>query len=343
MRFSSPFPMFIAMGEGLQRVLGMQISYSMDEFKRMAGPSERHAVTIGNFDGVHKGHRELIRVTREKAAERNVPSALVTFDPHPVHVVRAIEKPDLLTPLSRKLELLEATGLDRVLVLPFTRAVAAMSAEDFAREVLVDTLRATDLVTGFNFAMGKGREGNYTALTELGRQFSFAVTQVPPVIVGRETVSSSLVREHIRSGDMEKATTLLGRMHSVDGGIIHGEGRGRKLGFPTANIRFGSELLPPLGAYATWLRILSEEGSEPFPSMTSVGTNPTFGGTSLSLETNVLDFSADLYGKTVRLYFASRLRAEITFKSAADLVARLRHDADAAREALDRGREETIV
>ncbi len=321
----------------------MLVARSIAECARLTGPDARHAVTIGNFDGVHKGHRELIRVTREKAAAatralgRKVLSALVTFDPHPVHVVRGVAKPDIITPLPRKLELLEKTGLDLVLVLPFTEETARTGAGDFVRAILVDLLRVSDLVTGYNFALGRNREGNYTALCRMGETLGFSVTQVQPVIIGRDTVSSSLIREHIRSGNMEQATALLGRMHSVDGGIIHGQARGRKLGFPTANIDYGNVLLPPLGAYAGWLRVLSGDGpATPLMSMTSVGTNPTFGGGAVTVETHVLDFSGDLYGKTVRLYFAGRLRAEITFKSAEDLIKRLHADADAARDVLAR-------
>ncbi|MDL2209827.1 bifunctional riboflavin kinase/FAD synthetase [Desulfovibrio sp. OttesenSCG-928-O18] len=319
----------------------MQVARSLAEASRLGGAGKPHAVTIGNFDGVHKGHRELIRVTREKAAARGGSSVLLTFDPHPVHVVRGVASPGILTPLPRKLELLEQAGLDGVLVLPFTKDTAAMTAEEFVRAVLVEGLHAGDLVTGFNFALGKGREGNYSTLCELGLRYHFDVAQVPPVIVGKETVSSSLIREHVRCGDMDKAAELLGRMHSVDGEIMHGQARGRKLGYPTANINFEKTLLPPLGAYATWLQVLPDEtggGTEPMMSMTSVGTNPTFGGGSVTLESHVFDFSGDLYGKRVRLYFVHRLRAEIRFQSIEDLVARLGQDATAAKAALERNR-----
>ena len=324
----------------------MLVARSIEEFTKQASPGARFAATIGNFDGVHMGHRELLRITREKAAARSaelgqtVASVLVTFHPHPVYVVRSMARPDLLTPLPRKLALLEQTGLDAVLVLPFTKEMAAMPAEDFVRAVLVDALHATDLVTGYNFALGKDRAGNYTMLRELGERHGFAVTQVAPVIIGKETVSSSLIREHVRCGNMENVVPLMGRMHSVEGGIIHGQARGRKLGFPTANIDYNDVLLPPLGAYATWLQVLSDgPDATPLQSMTSVGTNPTFGGGAVTLETHALDFSGDLYEKTVRLHFACRLRAEITFKSAEDLVARLHHDAESARAALRRSRD----
>ncbi|MDR3074381.1 MAG: bifunctional riboflavin kinase/FAD synthetase [Deltaproteobacteria bacterium] len=321
----------------------MRVVHSLEEFARTLGPDAPHAVTVGNFDGVHRGHRELVRVTRERAARKGARSVLVTFDPHPAHVVRGVESPGLLTPLPRKLELLDAAGLDATLVLSFTKAMSAMSAEDFVRAVLCDALHATDFVAGYNFALGKDRRGDHTALCALGERYGFAVSRVNPVIADRETVSSTLIREHLRSGEIGRATALLGRMHSVDGTVAHGQARGKKLGFPTANIDFGKTLLPARGAYATWFRVLSGEASPPLPSMTNIGVNPTFGVAGLTLETHVLDFSGDLYGKNVRLYFASRLRPEVRFQSVEDLVARLRKDEAAARGILGKGAEPSLL
>ena len=322
----------------------MLVAHSIAELRSRVAPDTRFAVTIGNFDGVHAGHRELIRLTREKAAMqstvlgRAVPSILVTFDPHPMHVMRDASWPKLLSPLPRKLELLEKTGIDAVLVLPFTKVMAATPAPDFIREILVETLRATDLVIGFNFALGKGRGGDPAMLRALGEVYGFSLTRVPPVVVSEETVSSTLVRDHIQAGLMEHVIPLLCRMHSVEGEIVHGKARGRTIGFPTANIDHKNALLPPLGAYATWFQVLSDgQSSPPLHSMTSIGTNPTFGGGAVTLETNVLDFSGDLYGKTVRLYFAARLRGEIAFKGVEALVAQLHNDAAAARAVLRRG------
>jgi riboflavin kinase/FMN adenylyltransferase len=333
----------------------MLVAGSKEELSSLVACGTRFAVTIGNFDGVHMGHRELLRVTREKAAARSaalgqpIASVLVTFDPHPVHVVRPAAGPGILTPLPRKLELLEQTGLDATLVLPFTRETAATPAEDFTRTVLVDVLHATDLVIGYNFALGKGREGNDAMLRELGERCGFSVTQIQPVIVGGETVSSSRIREHIRCGNMENAIPLLGRMHSVEGTVIHGRARGRELGFPTANIEYRGTLLPPLGAYATWLQILPDgteyhrAAAQPLQSMTSVGTNPTIGGSAITLEAHALDFSGDLYGKRVRLHFASRLREEVAFKNAEDLVAQLHLDAASTRDTLLRSKDIPLI
>lgn len=312
----------------------MRISRSLEDFTGSVPPGSRHAVTIGNFDGVHLGHRELIRMTRELAAERSVPSVLMTFDPHPAQVVRRMARPDIITPLPRKLELLEDTGIDHVLILQFTASMAAMDAAAFARTVLAETLAASDLVMGYNFALGRDRGGDFTALRDMGKQYGFAVTQVRPVIAGQETVSSSLIREHINSGDMAGAAALLGRPHSVDGTVIHGQKRGRKLGFPTANIDFPDMILPPKGAYATWVRIMPDPDLR--MAMTNLGTNPTFGGEALSLESHLLDFSGDLYGRTVRVHFMDRLRGEIVFKGTQSLAEGLTRDAAATRAILER-------
>lgn len=312
----------------------MRIAFSLEEMARIIAPDERHVVTIGNFDGVHMGHQELIRITRKKAAQNNVAPVLVTFDPHPVHVVRG-GGPGILTPLARKLELLERSGLDATLVLPFTKELAAMSAEEFVRVVLAGVLRTRELVTGFNFALGKNRSGAYDTLGALGAQYGFSVIQVPPVVIEGETVSSTRIREHVRSGEMEKVALLLGRMHSIDGVVVHGQARGRKLGYPTANIDYGNVLLPPLGAYAAWLSVPGGDAA-PRMCMTSVGTNPTFKRGNVTVEANVFDFSGDLYGKKVRLFFARRLRGEVRFQSADDLKARLVKDEAATRELLSR-------
>lgn len=314
----------------------MRIARSLVEIAELLPTGVPHAVTLGNFDGVHVGHRELIRLTREKAASLGTSPVLVTFDPHPLQVLLGEAGPGIVTPLPRKLELFEKTGIDTVLVLPFTRETAAMSAEEFVKTVLAGALGVRDLVIGFNFSLGKNRSGNFTTLRALGERFAFSVTRVPPVTVAGETVSSTLIRKRINAGDMASAAALMGRMHSVDGTVVPGQARGRTLGYPTANINFSPMLLPPLGAYATWAQVLPGAGAPPSMSITSIGTNPTFGGSAVTLETHLLDFSGDLYGKRVRVYFAERLRGEIRFDGKDALVERLGRDAAEARAVLER-------
>ncbi len=330
----------------------MRIAHDLEELKALAGHGTVHAATIGNFDGVHLGHRRLLGRVREHAGGRGIPAAVITFDPHPLRVISGVHLPDLLTSPQRKLELLAEAGMDLALVLRFTPAMAAMSPKEFVRTVMVDGLRLEHLVIGYDYALGRGRAGNFEALSALGRTWGFSVDQLPPVIVGGETASSSLIRERIRSGAVDAVFPLLGRLHSVEGEVIHGQGRGRTLGFPTANVGLGDVLLPPPGVYATWAEILPDETAPPAPasanpagteararhmSVTSVGTNPTFGGTSLSLESYLLDWSEDLYGKTLRLHFARRLRQEIRFSGVQALRDQIAADARNAREALRSG------
>ncbi len=322
----------------------MQIAYDLAGLKALATPAApaaeaAHAVTIGNFDGVHLGHRRLLQRTREKAAATGAFSAAVTFDPHPLRVISGVHLPDLLTPLPRKLELLADSGIDLALVLHFTPAMAALAPQEFVRSVLLEGLRLTDLVIGYDYALGKGRAGDFTMLSGLGRDWGFSVEQLDPVLVDGETVSSSLIRERIRQGAVDRVRPLLCRLHAVDGEVIRGQERGRTLGFPTANLLLGDALIPPPGVYATWTEILPQGGaakSAPLAGVTSVGTNPTFGGTSLSLETHLFDFHGDLYGKTLRLHFAGRLRDQERFADVRALKRQIETDAQNARVYLAR-------
>ncbi len=324
----------------------MQIAYDLAGLKALVTPGAAHAATIGNFDGVHLGHRRLLQRTRQRAAARGIPSVAVTFDPHPLRVISGVHLPDLLTPLPRKLELLGEAGVDLALVLHFTPAMAAFTPEEFVRSVMVDGLRLTDLVIGYDYALGRGRAGDYAALSRLGRRWGFNVERMDPLLAGGSIVSSSLIRERIRTGAVDAVRTLLGRLHSVDGEVVRGQGRGKNLGFPTANLRLGDTLLPNKGVYATWTELLpgtdsdprfsAGSGAGPLAGVTSVGTNPTFGGTGLSLETHLLEHHGDLYGKTLRVHFAGRLRDEKRFSDVRALADQIALDARNAREYLGR-------
>ena len=318
----------------------MRIAYDLEGLHSLVKPGTPHAATIGNFDGVHIGHRQLMRTTREKAAVHGIPSVAITFEPHPLRVLSGVHLPDLLTCLPRKLEILESLGMDMALVLSFTPEMAALTPEDFVRQVMVDALSLKELVIGYDYALGKGRKGNFEALSALGAQHGFTVTQVPAVTVNGQTVSSSRIRESIRAGRVDAIPALLGRLHSVEGTVIHGASRGRNLGFPTANISLGDVLLPPTGVYATWAELvppLGRGGLAPgvrCMSVTSVGTNPTFGGTQISLESHLFDFSGDLYGSSLRLSFASWLRDEQRFGTVEALKEQIAADARNARDYL---------
>ena len=288
------------------------------------------AVAIGNFDGVHVGHRALIRTART-LADRNATRAVVlTFDPHPSAVVGSGAPPRLAS-LDRRIELLEQAGVDSVVVEPFTRELAGRSASSFVDDIVVSGLRARAIVVGYDFTYGHGRTGTTVALRDHGARVGVAVEVVPAVEVDGVVASSSKIRASLRAGELAVAETLLGRYWDVDGVVVHGAKRGRTIGVPTANIATACDLPIAPGIYAVTLAF----GGEPRPAVASLGTNPTFvDGDHLVLEVHVLDWDGDLYGRTVRTTFVSRLRDEQKFDSVDALVVQIRHDIERARTAL---------
>ena len=327
----------------------MRILHHINELPQsLAGGS---VVTIGNFDGVHLGHQRLVGLVTEHARKSGLPSVIVTFEPHPLRVVLGEAAPPLLMPLSRKLSCLASLGVDLSLVLPFTRETAGTSPEDFVQNVLVEGLHTRMLYVGYDYAFGKGRQGNATLLArlggDLGPERGFAVEQLAPVFAEGGIVSSTRIREDIQDGAVEKAARLLGRPHSVEGVVAHGMKRGGTLlGFPTANLHIAEDLLlPKPGVYAA----LAELGTpgEPWPSracphpggtmlrgVANVGRNPTFEGAALHVETHLLDFHADIYDSPMRVYFIHRLRDERKFPDAGALKEQITRDAAQARDLL---------
>jgi riboflavin kinase/FMN adenylyltransferase len=293
-------------------------------------------VTIGAYDGVHLGHRYLIDQVRQLAASMDCASAVVTFDRHPAVVVRPDSAPMVLTDLDQKLELLASTGIDCTLVIRFDEQRASESADDFVREVLVDCLAARAVVVGEDFHFGYRRQGNVELLNRMGAELGFSVRPVGlvPDGAGGEPVSSTRIRQLLKAGEVAVAATLLGRAHEVRGVVQHGDSRGRKLGFPTANVAVPVEIcLPADGIYAGWY--LRPDGV-PHAAALSLGRRPTFyeeAGTSL-LEAHLLDFDDDLYGEAARVRFVSRLRGEQRFESVDDLVEQMGRDVEATRAAL---------
>jgi riboflavin kinase/FMN adenylyltransferase len=314
----------------------MLIARSLEELSGISPNVAARAVTVGNFDGVHLGHLALVDTVREQASFRNIPSMAITFDPHPATVVRGDARREPLTPLPRKLELLDGAGLDAVLVLPFTPDMAAMSPERFLREILLPASGNAVLVIGFNFALGRDRAGDFAALRRMGADMGFSVTTAPAYAVGGEIVSSSLIRGYIRAGNMEAAGAALGRPHSIDGEVVEGARRGRLLGFPTANLRCGDAMPPPPGVYATWAERLSRRGEKPLMSVTSVGTNPTFGGETLTVEVHVFNFTDNIYAERLRVHCIRKLRDPIRFDGADALRERIAADIALAGECLGR-------
>jgi riboflavin kinase/FMN adenylyltransferase len=291
------------------------------------------AIAIGNFDGVHAGHRRLLERARSAAALHGGEAVALTFDPPPARFLAPHLAPRLITTQARKLELLAAAGIDVCVVEPFDRQLADLSPQAFARDVLAGALGARHIVVGYDFTFGSRRAGNTEMLRQLGDQLGFTVEVVDPVAVEGVVASSSRVRSFVGDGNLAGARLLLGRDFEVDGVVIRGAGRGRTLGVPTANLAPETELLPPLGIYAGWVEIAGDPAHR--PSAVSVGTNPTFEvAGQLSLEVFLLDWDGDLYGKRLRLAFVERLRGERRFPDADSLMQQIRRDIEDTRGVL---------
>ena len=292
------------------------------------------AVAIGNFDGVHLGHRALVeealRVARTSGGE---PVAL-TFDPHPARFFAPSLAPPMLSPLRRRIELLQEAGAEVVVVEPFTAELAAMSAEDFVEMVLAKDLGARHVVVGSDFSFGKDRHGNIDVLAKVAGRIGMGVSVVPQVTAQGLVCSSTKIREFVLEGRVEGAAMLLGRPFEIEGKIVHGAARGRTLGFPTINVAHDGEILPKPGVYAGRARRL--EGDPVWlTAAISVGTNPTFtkaGDPELFVEAHLLDFSGDLYGATMRVAFVAHLREQRRYSNVDELVAAIHNDIARTRE-----------
>ncbi|HEY1831951.1 MAG TPA: bifunctional riboflavin kinase/FAD synthetase [Acidimicrobiales bacterium] len=303
----------------------------------MAAPGT--AVTIGAYDGVHLGHRALLRTLTELAEARGLSTVVVTFDRHPASVVRPDSAPKLLVDLEQKLELLADCGIDRTVVIPFDKERSTESAEDFVKEVLVDQLAARLVVVGEDFHFGKDRRGNVPLLNELGRDYGFRVIGVGLTGEGGEEVSSTRIRALVAAGQVEEAATLLGRPHEVRGTVVRGDGRGGpELGFPTANVAVGEDVaLPADGMYAGW--VTRADGSV-HAACIYVGRRPTFyesGSAPVLVEAYLLDFEGDLYGEALRVDFTNHLRPDAQFDSVEALIEQMHRDEADARARLGLG------
>jgi riboflavin kinase/FMN adenylyltransferase len=291
------------------------------------------AVTLGNFDGVHLGHRALLEAARRVAEPEGWLVRAVTFDPHPAAVLAPERAPALLTTVARRAELLRAFGADDVEVLRFDADLAQLTPERFAREVLSEGLRARAVVVGPDFRFGRGRSGDAQRLTNLGAELGFARIAVEPVLEDGEVVSSTRVRAALGEGAVAEAARLLGRAHEVTGTVVRGDGRGRTLGVPTANLACEPVLLPADGVYAVLGRVLGEGAL--LRGVANLGVRPTFGA-GRSAEVHFFDLDRDLYGARVRIAFVERLRTERRFDGLDALKAQIALDLRAGRAAAER-------
>lgn len=280
-------------------------------------------LALGNFDGLHRGHLKILERVKRGAAERGGVAMAMTFDPHPPRVVRPDKAPPLLMTTAQRLAALGRAGMRAVAVVQFTREMSQWDPETFVRTVLVDWLRVSEVWVGANFLFGRERMGNFTALRALGQRYGFRAEKIDPVRYKEFVVSSTRIRRLVAEGRMDEAGALLGHAYVLDGTVVEGKRRGREIGFPTANLRTANELLPPHGVYATTLTVDGVVRA----ALTNIGVNPTFGESGVtSIETYVLNFDGDLYGREVQLGFVQRLRDERRFDDVDALKAQIEAD-----------------
>lgn len=306
----------------------MQVWRGLDELESQ-GAVERSVVTVGNFDGVHRGHQRVVAGVVARACESGATSVVTTFDPHPMSVIHPDSAPLRLTDLARRLDLLAHAGVDAALVLPFTRELATWSPDRFVEDVLVDALRTTEVHVGENFRYGHRAAGTIDTLRAAGQRHGFDVHALP-LAGGTARWSSTYVRQCLAEGDTAAAAEALGRPHRVEGPVVEGDKRGRGLGYPTANLALGDDVaIPADGIYAGWL--VRADGTR-LPAAVSIGTNPTFGGTVRRVEAYALDRDdLELYGEHVGVEFADRLRETVTYEGIEPLLAQMALDVEHAR------------
>jgi riboflavin kinase/FMN adenylyltransferase len=286
--------------------------------------------TLGVFDGVHLGHRAILKATIDRARAAGGTAFALTFDPIPARVLAPDRAPPLILLPDDKLELLRLSGIDGVIVLNFTLELSRVPPREFVRDYLLEKVGAREVVVGHSVSFGHDRAGNAAVMVELGREFGFDTTVVGPVKVGGIEVSSTKVRELIRAGDVRAAAKLLGRYHFLHGEVVRGRERGRTIGFPTANLANETECVPPDGVYAT--RVILADGA--YGSITNIGMRPTFAEEARTIEAHIFDFDRDLYGQRIKLELIERIRPERKFDSAEALRSQIALDLSRAREIL---------
>ena len=287
-------------------------------------------LTLGNFDGVHLGHQKIFNAVKEEARKIDGEAIVFTFDPHPLQVLAPQKCPPFITPFKKKLMLMEMLGIDVIIVAIFDLGIANITPEAFVKQILVDKIGPKKILVGYNYYFGKDRKGNVEMLIQLGKKFGFEVKVIGALKVNDTPVSSSKIRELIQDGQMGQAAHLLGRNYRLMGKVIWGSGRGKDLGFPTANLEILNGLYPKTGVYAVEVII----GNRTYPGVADVGYNPTFGKNPLSVEVHILDFTRDIYGEEIQLVFYKRMRDEKAFENSDSLVRQMKKDVDVARKIL---------
>jgi riboflavin kinase/FMN adenylyltransferase len=302
---------------------------SAQEWVSRWGAARKSAVvTIGNFDGIHRGHQEILRKVVQEARQRDQLAAVLTLFPHPLKVLRPAEAPALLMTIDQRLAAFESMGIDAALVLPFNLELSQVGAEDFARRYLAETMRASRVLVGENFRFGHRQQGDVPALEGFGRQWGFEVESVKSLTVDGTVASSSAIRQALRDGRVEDARCMLGRPFGLLGEITPGTGLGRKLVVPTLNLKSEQEMLPKRGVYATETTV----GGQTYRSVTNVGVRPTFDGSGVSVETHLLDFNQTVESGAMEIRFLKRLRDEQKFAGAGELREQVLKDIESAKQ-----------
>lgn len=289
------------------------------------------AVTIGNFDGVHRGHAEIFAHLKQKSAALGLPSVVVTFEPHPLKVLAPESAPLMLTTVAQKTALIEDAGIDYLVVVPFTREFSQLSAADFVGKILCASLGMRHIIIGHDYAFGRNREGRFDTLATLGDTHGFTLEDLPPIGADGVVFSSSLVRSAVADGDVATAARMLGRYYELSGTVVHGREVGQTLGFPTANIATENELIPSDGVYAVMVRV----DGQCVKGACNIGQNPTFGATARTVEVFLLDFSGNIYDHEISVSFVQKLRSEQTFSDVTALKAAISEDVAQTRSILE--------
>lgn len=305
-------------------------------YQAIPTPIEASMVAIGNYDGVHKGHRAVLEQLVTEAQRRGIPSLVYTFQPHPVKVLAPAQAPPLINTYAQKRTLLASLGIDIMVEEPFHMAFAGYSPERFVAEVLNDALGAKGVFVGYDFTFGKGGKANVDTLRTLGAPFDMGVYCLDALTVDGIVASSTKIRRFVQEGQLKAAADLLMRPFSLSGQVVKGDQRGRTIGFPTANINTSQELMPPHGVYACWVQRDDEQGTHMHPAAVNIGKRPTFKDehAAPTVEAHLLDVQADLYDQTLTLHFQERLREERSFPSADALKEQIQSDVQQARAAL---------
>ena len=294
------------------------------------GALKNPVATIGNFDGVHIGHRQIFRQLRQAAAGINGVSIVITFAPHPLKMVTSGKKLRLISTYDEKERLLEASGIDYLVIIPFTKEFAALSARAFVIDILVSSLGIKKLIVGYDYAFGRNREGNIGFLRQMGKEFGFTVEVLEPIWNGKTLFSSTNIRKMVEDGNVKDVVHLLGRHFSIGGKVVHGHHRGKTMGFPTANLQSENELIPKCGVYAVKVKL----NGEMYDGACNIGPNPTFDDEAISIEVFIFGYDGDLYGQSLRLFFVERIRDERKFPDVCALQRQIKDDVSRCREVL---------